>query len=521
MKILLINPPVFLNGKQVLEYSQEPFTLLSLAAFLKKNRYHVEIIDFLVEEYEPQALKIRVNNIEVVGISVSSRTRNSALDVARSIKENSDALIITGGPHATVNPHDLLRDKTIDIVIRGEGEETLLEVLRKREKGEKNFGDIAGIAFLSGEHICLTKDRDFIRDLDKLPWPDRGIIDYNLYRKRFWGLRTFSLMAGRGCPYKCIFCSQVNGRVARWRSPENVIAEIKSLIEQFGIRSFIFMDDTFTVNRKWLEHFLESLEKEKLLIYYKINGRINNMTPALLKRMKNTGLRAITFGIESGDEGILKRIGKDLKLDEARKVCQWADEAELEVICNFMVGFPFEDILSIKKTIMFASSLPISFLNQSLVTPFPGTELFGELSEEEKGAFNYDKLNTFVDPFKARRISDFDQTIIMKNGNLTREDIINKFIMLRLYFFKKRILRELRETVKRLKRFFKYIFREPFLIALALSFPALRSFTVAIFLRIFKSGKAVKEDLIFFGKMIRFMIHSEAYLDGDKKFLNK
>lgn len=519
MKVLLINPPVFLKGRQLLEYGQEPYTLLCLAAVLKRDNYNVDIIDFLVERYNAGRLQRMVQDVDVVGISVSSRTLNSAVRVARDIKEMGNPFVIAGGPHATISPYDLLKDKYIDVVVRGEGEETLLEILRKLDSDRRDLKDISGIAFCEGVDISLTRGRQFIKDLDSLPWPDRKIIDYSCYKKRFWGLRTFSVMAGRGCPYRCIFCSQVNGRVARWRSPDNVISEIKNIIMQFGIKAFIFMDDTFTMNRKWLERFLDILEKEKLSIYYKINGRINNMTYDLLRRMKETGLRAITFGVESGDEEILKKIGKEINLEEVKRVCRWAESVELEVICNFMVGFPFEDSSSIDKTIEFAGSLPISFLNQSLVTPFPGTELFDYLSREEKESFDYERLNTFVDPFKARSVEDFNETMIMNNRNMRREEIINKFIILRLNFFKNRMSAEIREIGKRMWRFLGYLFREPFLIALALSFPATRSFIVAIFFRIFRSGKGRCRDIAFFLKVMRFMLDSKPYLKGRKKFL--
>ncbi|MBC7262671.1 MAG: radical SAM protein, partial [Chloroflexi bacterium] len=192
------------------------------------------------------------------------------------------------------------------------------------------------------------------------------------------------ILSSRGCPYNCSYCFKgIVGRTYRQRSPGNIIAEIRQVIDQYGIRNFYFIDDLFTIDQRRLEAITEQLIREELDIRWQCLGRVDRVNAEILRKMYAAGCRRIHFGIESGNEEVLRRIGKGIKLEQVRQAVRWAQEAGIHVKGYFMLGLPGDTEETMQQTVDFAVELNLDEAMFSLTTPFPGTRLWDELVKKK------------------------------------------------------------------------------------------------------------------------------------------
>jgi anaerobic magnesium-protoporphyrin IX monomethyl ester cyclase len=365
--------------------------LAYLAAVLERDGHEVGIFDFGLDpqaSLEDEVQRVCAFGPEIVGITAMTSLYHSALETAILLKAYLGRAIVLGGPHATIYPERILQESPVfDYVIRGEGEETILDLVRALGEGDRDLGTISGLTYRLQDRIVSNPDRPLISDLDTLPFPARHLCDLERY-----GLSTpggqpmVTLLSSRGCPYNCSYCFKgIVGRTYRQRSPENIIAELRSVIQQYGIRNFYFIDDLFTLNLERLDVLAERFVQEKLDIRWQCLARVDRVNKAALARMYAAGCRRIHYGIESGNQDVLERIGKGITLKQVRQAVQWAKAAGIHVKGYFMLGLPGDTEETMRQTVDFAADLDLRETMFSLTTPFPGTRLWDELVMKHPG----------------------------------------------------------------------------------------------------------------------------------------
>ncbi len=410
LKVMLIYPPATTLSADS-PSPEVPLGLAYIAACLEKEGYPVKILDALAEGIdiiEPAgggffrnglragdiAKKIREFNPDVVGVSCSFTAHvDDSLEVARIVKGiSSSILVVFGGAHATVDPYSILRYDCVDIIVRGEGEITMLELVG-RIASKDEFKGIKGLAFRVDGLIRLTPDRELISDLDSLPLPARHLLPMNIYLGKQKTLRFFSmraprttLVSSRGCRVNCVFCSvkSIWGHSWRARSPEKIVEEIVSLKKEYGIREIYFLDDNVSVDRKRLLRLCYLITERKLDITWAAPNGIAlwSLDEEVLRAMKKSGYYRATFGIESGCESTLKFIGKPIDLVKARALIKLCHKIGLWTHSTFVIGFPYETQQDIEITIEFAKSSHLDFATFYIATPYAATRLYEVLKKE-------------------------------------------------------------------------------------------------------------------------------------------
>jgi anaerobic magnesium-protoporphyrin IX monomethyl ester cyclase len=329
---------------------------------------------------------VRELNPSIIGIYSMFSMGASALRMAGLLKEYCD-LLVAGGPLPTIFPEDYL--KAFDIVCIGEGEETMLELVETYLRGEKLSG-IRGICInttleSNGENKTMmirTPARPPIHDLDAIPFPARDLFDNESYveyfQKRF-GRKETSVITTRGCPFDCDFCSRpIFSNQFRSRSAKNVVDELEQIVE-FGYDSIWFSDDCFTLIPSRVLETCEQIENRGLALKWECLSRVDVFNLEMAKKMKAAGCERVFFGIESGDDGILRQMNKRINVDQARKAIEAAAKAELKSAGFFIVGYPGENDSTILRTIKFATKLTLDYVSFSLPYPIPGTGLYDKV----------------------------------------------------------------------------------------------------------------------------------------------
>ncbi|NQU76721.1 MAG: radical SAM protein [Planctomycetes bacterium] len=327
---------------------------------------------------------------KVVGISCKSQTFASACLVARMVKQvNPQTQVIVGGPHAAMVGPEILSCLDVDVVVRGEGEQTIIELLDAFRAGRPLDG-IAGIVFRKNGQVVQNPSRPFLADLDSLCYPHEAaeevLHDYALYP-----LDGFShVFATRGCPYDCFFCGSKNvwGRKVRFRSAENVVEELRRL-QRFGLRSVHFDDDTFGVKPAYIRQLCDAIRRDCPHLSWSCELHVNLVTDQVLAMMASAGCRAIQLGIESGNNEILKQIRKGFSIDKAIAAAEAIGRHGMAVQAFFMVGFPHETEATLTETVTAMKKIK-GQLSYSIFTPYPGTEAFEYCSRRGLVGDDYD-----------------------------------------------------------------------------------------------------------------------------------
>jgi anaerobic magnesium-protoporphyrin IX monomethyl ester cyclase len=356
-----------------------------LAAALESAGHKVQVHDLGLDPHLPLTEgidRICTFDPQLIGITAMTSVYQSAIETAVQLKARLGRPIVLGGPHATMFPEEVLAEAPIlDYVVRGEGEETLLELVEELEGRSGNVSAIRGLTHRQGDRIVSNPDRPLIDDLDSLAFPARHLFELERY-----GLRTpdgrpmLTLLSSRGCPYNCAYCFKgIVGRTYRQRSPENIVSELGQVIEEYGVRDFYFVDDLFTLNTRRLDALIDLMAAEGLAVRWQCLGRVDRVDARILKRMYAAGCRRIHFGIESGNQRLLERIGKGFRLEQVRDAVRWAQDAGIHVKGYFMLGLPGDTAETMQQTVDFAVELGLDEAMFSVTTPFPGTRLWDEL----------------------------------------------------------------------------------------------------------------------------------------------
>ena len=402
-----------------------PLGLAYLAAVLERDGHDVGVFDLGLDPGVPiaeGARRVSAFGPRLVGITAMTSLYHSALETAILVKAVLGRPIVLGGPHATVYPERVLRESpVIDYVVRGEGEETFLELVRALDGNNANLGAIDGLTYRLRNDVASNPARPLIRDLDALPFPARHLLELEHYGLRTPdGQRMVTVLSSRGCPYNCSYCFKgIVGRTYRQRSPENIIGELRQVIEQYGIRNFYFIDDLFTLNQKRLDVLTERFIAERLNIRWQCLGRVDSVNAEILRKMYAAGCRRIHYGIESGNQDILQRIGKRIKLEQVRQAVRWTKGAGIDVKGYFMLGLPGDTEETMRQTVELAADLDLDGAMFSLTTPFPGTRLWDELVKKKpETEYNQDFGRAYyygnpdVKPIPFLNVSEVSDTVL-------------------------------------------------------------------------------------------------------------
>lgn len=410
MKILFIDPPWY--SLQGMSTAPLPLGLGYLASYLKKYGHKCRILSgeigigksvrhqkVVLNEGEDSlnnlkkskiwkvflgklAFLIKTFNPEIIALGVPSVKFPISLEIVNFVKKNHhNVRVIFGGPHPTILPEETVKSVGVDFVVRGEGEETIKELVEAIEKGRKSFDDIKGVSFMKGGKVKHNKDRPGIANLDDLPFPDWDLLyEHEKLHRSYFG----TIIGSRGCPYQCIFCAskRIWGLNVRYRSPENIIQEIKDRTEKYGVNLFNFNDDSFTIRKDYVMRFCDMLIKEGIKIEWKCDTRVNLIDYELLKKMKEAGCIKISLGIECGNDKMLKYVKKGITTGQVEKAFNIARKLGIETMAYFMMGFPDETRKDIKDSIELMKKINPSHSCWSIATPYPGTELY-EICEKE------------------------------------------------------------------------------------------------------------------------------------------
>jgi len=355
-----VNPPYPAGS-----HRHPPFIPLGigyLAAVLEKNGYDVNVIDcqalpLTLAEVENE---LRKRKPDVVGLTSTTLTYKSALEiikVAKKVLPNS--LTVIGGSHVTFWDENALKEcPQLDVVVRKEGEETLVELMQKLEKGE-SFSDVLGITFRNGEEFVRTADRPYIEDLDSLPFPAVHLFPIEQFNK--YGNIIFPVMTSRGCVFWCEFCTAVRmfGRRYRMRSPKSVVDELEFLYKKYGEKQYTFYDDAFTVDQERTKEICNEILRRGLKIKWDCETRVDMVSKELLQKMNQAGCIAVWYGVEAGSDKVRDAMGKGISLQQTFDAFKWT-----HVTCTDMSGnFAFPFIPEVEGTYM-------------IIATFEGTESY-------------------------------------------------------------------------------------------------------------------------------------------------
>ena len=384
MDIVLINP----SQKNVYGHGvippYPPLGLLYLGAVLLNGGYSVEVIDIDIDfpNVDQFTEFIKETRPAVVGFTAVTPSFNDAVRLAGIIKRIYKPFIIFGGPHTTAIPFEVLKESNIDAVVVGEGEETILEFMNNFKTG--NMIPVPGLIIKKGSRILKGARREFIKNLDKLPFPAWSLLKHQRKYSPPDALTipVATLLTSRGCPYRCTFCQapKLWGRNIRRRSVDNVIEEIRFLISEYNIKEIHIADDDFSHSEEWTMDFLSRAKKEIYKVRFLfMNGlRIDNVNRVLLEEMKKTGFVNVGFGVESGVQSILNRVKKGLKIQEIKKKFRIAKKLGFKTWAFFILGLPGDNKRTIRETIKFSILLDPDFAKYFFLVPYPGTEVYEE-----------------------------------------------------------------------------------------------------------------------------------------------
>lgn len=381
MKITFVNPPQTASKYKFMGVIAPPLGLAYMAAVLEENNFSVNIIDASASDmsWEDFENNLKDSNPDIIAITALTPTIEKALETARISKELfPNSLIVMGGYHPTFNYEELLEHDFIDIIIRGEGEYTILDLVSTIEKGE-DLSKVKGIAF----NNIITPDRDLINDLDSLPYPARHLLPMQEYKLLNMETRMSTMITSRGCPMQCSFCSSasMHGSKLRLRSVESIIEEIEYLIKNFNIETIAFMDDTFTINKKRVMAICDEIIKRDIDVLWGCTARVDTLDEEVLKKMREPGCITLFMGVESAEQQILDNVNKNTtikKIKNAFKICR---EEKIRTIASVVLGMPGDTHESINKTVNFVKDLKPSYAIFSLATPYPGTKFYQQVFE--------------------------------------------------------------------------------------------------------------------------------------------
>lgn len=447
-KVSLINPP-----ERVLDGSYKyylPFPLLYLAAYLEENRISADIIDIKTEkDYQPAIDGIVTQTLAsgpgLVGISCITREYKSVMRIAALLKERLKAPIVVGGIHPSLYPEHFIYEKSpVDFAVIGEGEEALLEIAKFLESKRGDYEYIDGIAYLKDGNLHQTKIRAINDNFSISPINVYRKLNMDFYTRphayitrhvRISGVQIFT---SRGCPYKCIFCSNsvisaMNKRksLVRFRPVKSVIEELAFLREQYRIDGFYIMDDTFCLGRSYAEEFCSELKNAGLSLVWAVQTRANLIDEPLLRKMKEAGLVQLDIGVESGSDEMLKELKKGITVKDTLNIFSLARKYKIRGFASVMVNLPNETAEQLQETTQLLDKIRPQGGVIGATIPLPKTELFNKYFAHK---LKSEKEITELFSWHSDELKLREEKFHLSSYNLDLKKLIDRLIIRHFFF---------------------------------------------------------------------------------------
>jgi radical SAM superfamily enzyme YgiQ (UPF0313 family) len=392
-KIVFINPPYerIAKGYDFVKHitnNSPSLGLLHLAAEVRLHGYVPKIIesdifdlpiDKVMEEVEKESP-------DYVGITLFTVGVWNALSIAREIKKRlPKTIIIVGGPHiSSMGKETMERFREFDYAVDGEGEKILVELLQVLETGGNPFS-VPGIIFRKGPFVHQTQGKTVNKDLDDLPMPAWDLLP-DFPRAYIPAIYDYprgpvaTIAASRGCPFHCKFCdTSTFGSSVRFYSPKVVFEMMKHLREQYGVRHIMFVDDLFVASRLRVTELCQLLIESGLNFTWSCTSRVDTIKPDTLELMKKAGCWEISFGLETGSNELLKKMDKAAEVEKSELAVNWTAAAGIRTKGLFMLGYPGETLETIEQTKAFVRRIPMTIMNLTKFTPYPGSPIYRDL----------------------------------------------------------------------------------------------------------------------------------------------
>ncbi len=400
MKVLLMSVPYTTEeryGKTIKKLVGPsllpPLGLAYIAAVIRKMEdVDVRILDTAIENMDMTDIKefLEKNRFDLIGISMMTPMYGKFLKLIKQIKPiTKETPILVGGPHASILPVETLKENPeVDYTVFGEGEAIMPDLILHLQ-GKKKIEDVEGIAYRQGNDIKLNKPKKLIENLDTLPFPALDLLPIKKYipaPSTYRRLPTLHMIASRGCPFYCTYCSaqSIFGRVHRAYSPKRMMDELEWIIDKYGAKDIFFLDDLFTKDKEWVHAVCDEILKRGIhkKICWSCSTRVSMVDYEMLKKMKKAGCWQIHFGVESGSQRLLNLIKKGITLEQSKNAMKICRKAGIQTRAYFMLGLPTETREESLQTIRFAKDIDPDYVKYSLTTPYPGTELFDIIKKE-------------------------------------------------------------------------------------------------------------------------------------------
>ena len=380
MKILLVNPS-YHDVYRTFDFVLPPLGLTYMAAVLTESNYDVKIVDLNVGEDQQS---IPHDNWDLVGITLDTSRYYKGMEYARMLKSRGTKVVV-GGPHASFMAEEILGSGSADFVVRGEGEHTMLELVKTLSEGG-SLKEIKGLSHTFNREVIHNPERTYSDDLDTLPFPARHLLDMDKYRTSKLGTRSItSILTSRGCPYQCSFCasSKLAGTFWRARSVQSIVEEIQFVKNTYGYRAFAFVDDNFTLNPQRVIDLCQEICKRGWDVHWWCFSRVDTIVrnPEMVSLMYKAGCRSTYIGIESRNQETLDFYNKKISADISREAISILKENRIEMTASFIIGALNEDRDMVEDTLQFAKSLNPNTVSFTILTPYPGTDLFEQVKD--------------------------------------------------------------------------------------------------------------------------------------------
>ncbi len=463
LKILLYNPPYDKVYSRIGTLHQHNMALAYIASALEQKGHKVWIIDANIDNVYSEGLLsfIKKNEIGIIGVSATTPIIHIALEILATLKQNLKNIItIIGGVHASIFPKELCEKSEVDYVVYGEGEITVTELMNSIENNTSVEG-IKGLAFKKDGNVIVNPSREYIKDLDILPFPARHLFSNHKYTyPNSLHKNVFAIHTSRGCPAKCKFC--LAQHKVRFRSAKSVVDEMELLIKEHGAEEFHIWDDNFAADKRRVFKIRDEIISRKLkpVISFAAGIRVDTaMDIEVLKAMKEMGGYSIAFGIESGSQKILDSISKGTTLAQVEQAVKLSKQLGFEIWGFFMFGFPEENKEDVMQTIQFAMKLNPHIAKFHILKPYPGSEIHQEILQygllDDDNLENYsihtypvhhtkylsrEELNSFhkmaYRKFYFRPIAIYNQLLLLKTFFRVKFNFITALGIFRLIYSK-------------------------------------------------------------------------------------
>lgn len=384
MNVLLISPGGS-NLYSKLNLGLPPLGIAYLAAVIRNEGHQVRIIDLGIDK---KTLRPKdFNHFDLIGITADTTRYQEALKVA-SIAKTAGKRVAMGGYHVSFLDKETLDTGLVDFVIRGEGERIFSKLLQAIENDD-DLSRVDGISYLNDGRYIRNKDALPLKDLDTIPFPARDLLKMDQYKSRMGGLPLTNLITSRGCPFNCYFCSSSKFGGLKWRSrsAKNIVDELEILYHDYHFNTFAFMDDNFTLSKKRIFDFANELNKRNLNdIHWWCFSRADILirNEDMVKRMAEAGAWEVFLGLESHNEATLENYHKNIGNTEQEEAIQLLRKYGINVHASYIIGSLNESESMIMQTIRWAKKVQSRTTQFSILTPYPGTELYRDVTQEKR-----------------------------------------------------------------------------------------------------------------------------------------